>query len=507
MKIAGTVEAGANLVSGSSRYEILSQEQTENDITYMYYYIEKDVIISSEIEVTSVNDIDKIYQSEISNTDNINIYGRGIFTTEITISYNVSSDEEDADKYQNLSRDFTIKTDKNNLATIPKGTSMVLVYNGNYYTYYVDTDTTIVSLSNFKDNTGIAFKEVTDLTTAEGVVVEENQTTSLNNYSYSETYRLILDFTNSTDQITAGRYYTVIQINDDGVWLEEEQSEVASNVVQVQNREYSYTYELSQNKYEKNDIVEINGTLNLSATTNEMEQSSKSLYAKVQLLNTNGEIINIPIGAEITINGETTQQIGQSVNKLLIENLSNEAISTNLNISIDMENVLEENSLNIGTYTVNVEFILAENDIMQNIAQGEENIQVELFEYENTDFGIRSEINTTQNKNIQLITSGVEETRVITLNVYSEDISNLYVKISKLEKTDSFTYTETENSKTIITKISDTQTDTISSLSEMQDINITFDSSISSGTYRIYFELYDEYGTKISEDFVGFIVK
>ena len=505
MIVEGTVEDGADLVSGSSKYVILNDVVEEAT----YYYIEKDVVISGEITITSVNVADKIYNGEVTNASDVNIYGYGTYTTEIDIDYSVSTDEETLENYENLSREFVIKSSLDNVATvIPAGTSIVLIYDGEYYFYNAKSDITEVALAEFTNISGESFSEIANIKTADGVTIEENETTELTNYFYTETYRLILDFENSVSQLLSGYYYMAIEISDSEESLEDEETENATNVVQIYNREYSYDYELSKAEYENNETVEISGTLSLSSTPNEEEQSEKDLHAKIELLDSEENVVEIPIGTVISVNENECTVFGQSANSLIIENLSNDEISKSLDISINMKNVISQNLLDAGEYTVKVEFVLAQNGYIENTVQGTETVSIALIIYESGNYGINASVDISENSNMQLIESGTEESKTITLEYNVETLEDVYVKIETLEKTGVFTYEETDESDLISVKIGEAEVLTYS-LEESGNIEITaeFSSKIDVGTYRIYFELYDKYGTKLTEDFVGFIVK
>ena len=444
--------------------------------------------------------MDKVYNSEITRTDDIYIYGHGDVTSDVEIAYSVSNEGDDSEIYTNISRKVVLKNE-DGTAIIPAGTSIVLEYDGTYYFYNVTEDKTEISLTEFTDLSGKSFSEVTDITSADGVETEENEITGLVYYTYSEEYRVIFDFTNSSSQVASGTYYGALQVYYDGEWLESESTDKPTNNIHIYNREYSYNYTLSKEAYINKETIYVNGTVTLGSTENEMEQAQKDLYAKISLIDENGASIDIPEGAVVTINDSTGTSWGGSSYALLYENLQNDELSIDLHFSIDMESVLPQNRLTAGTYNIVVDFVLAYEDMIENTVQAEETVSVPIIVYDPSEYGLSATIDISDDSNVQLIENGVEASKTVTLS-YNGNIDGANVVITKMERTGEFTYEETTNAD----EISISEGSSITSLESTQDITINFSSSIETGTYRIYFELYDSYGNKITEDFVGFIV-
>lgn len=185
-------------------------------------------------------------------------------------------------------------------------------------------------------------------------------------------------------------------------------------------------------------------------------------------------------------------------------------LETDSNFEIDMSHVLKQNQLEHG------EYYLRQLAMLDERVHGVSKIPITIIDYENN-FGLQAKIIDTQSETgetlpadkLQLITKGAQEIRTIDLT-YNGGLINPKVKISVLEKTGDFDYTVTESSKKM--QISSAENLTFTggvaeiNLNATQDFNVVFANTMQEGTYRILFEVYDEFGGKKTEDWANFII-
>jgi len=506
LKVKGNSQAteteaqAVELVSGERKYSILSQKYTEDTgTTYSYYYISKTIIITDYVSIDSISVKDRVYKGTITNNTGITIQNKEIFTSDINLYYELLVDSSGTEKYKNLSRDFTLKIDTEQLVTIPAGTEITMKHNDIYYNYIVESDTTKIPLNKFKDANEIAYSGgFTDLRGVDEVNVDYNEITYSTTYSYEETYRFIVNFSNTKTPISSGIYYTSVNINDNNEWIDEGQEESA-NTIQIQEREYKYNYQLNREEYEGNGRIDITGQLQLSEVTQEVKDTD--LLGRMKLLNNSSEQIDIPIGTIITINGIQYEIYNGTLQSKLVENVSNEEILQTLNISVDMSGVLPQNRLEDSEYKLILELVLSKRNLNQEI------FEIPIIIKNTGNYGIKAELlnlEELKETQLQLIRNDNRE-RTINLQ-YIGELEEPKVKIIALEKTGEFTYEETENSKKIITKLESVSVEQITSLAESQEISIIFEDDIQIGTYRIKFELSDKYNENKQECIINFIV-
>lgn len=500
----------------TGRYTILVKNIEENGEEWSYYYIAGDVTIDDYIKEEIIEAEGKIYIEDIKNAEidkTVYIPNNGSFTTELILTYAMQEDETKTDKYTELTKMLVIKDKSENTVTVPKGTEIVMIQNGVYYSYIVEEDIAEINLSNFKKiSDGTIYPSIfniTDNETNPNISVSTNEVTGYNTYDYEEIFRFIINFSNCISYVADGGYYVAINIADGGTSIGEEQEENAKNMLQIVSRSYIYNGQVDKEKYEQDGIININGTLTLSQMNKNIAiKEGTELGARLKLVGENGEEVEIPEGSKITINGVDIDYLQNGVAEArIIESLTNSAVTKDLNITIDMSGVLEKNVLPVGTYTLEIDLKEKEENLIKSVAQNTAEIPIEIINYD-TISAIKAEVidnGEYEENKLQLIQSGEAEERTIKLE-YEGNLEEPYIKITMLEKTGEFTYEATKNSSNILSKIEGLEVTESTIDSAGKEITISFGDNVSVGTYRVLFELYDKYGSKKTESIVNFIV-
>ena len=216
----------------------------------------------------------------------------------------------------------------------------------------------------------------------------------------------------------------------------------------------------------------------------------------IKIYNAEGKQVDIPIGSEITLNGNTCTIVNGTTQCKFLDNCTDSGTSYNFDFKMDMKNVLEQNQLLAGNYKIKFAYAFAQNDLLNGNIAGWIDVPLTIIDYSDN-YGIDVSIDNSENlaeDKLQLITKGKEEVRIIHTNC-SGQLENPFVKVSVVEKTSDFDYSATENSKKI----------TVNDNGD-GSYKVAFSDSLDVGTYRVIFELFDKYGNKMSENFANFIV-
>ena len=510
MKVAGVAQTEQAVISGEIKYDILEASKEETNTGYIHYYIEKDIEIVTSIDPTSISISGRKYLEEIENDKDVNILNNGIFSTDIKIDFNVATDTSNIDKYKNITREFMLKKDRTTQVALPNGTEILMIVDGKYYSYILTEDKDKIKLSEFKDIEGNNYKEISDFSNAVEVEKSINEITKEATYKLNEDFRFIINFENSKTKIAKGTYYPMINILDLGTWLNEEQTDAAKNTVQIINsREYSFDGSADRETYINKGVINIDGKINVSSALDLDIDENTDLYAKLSIVDSQGKRVDIPNETKISLN-DATYKITDGIAYLkFIDNITNNEISRDANIKIDMTDLMEQEKLSNGNYKFVLEFILSQNESMKNVVQAKSEIA---FKIENIDvdkYGLKVElINDTDipGDRIQLIENSKEQQRAIKLNYIKGEIENGKAKIKILEKTGEFEYENITNSSKIKVKSSNQEITEIANLANAQQLQLNFAKGVGKGTYRVVFELYDDYGNKITETYLNFIV-
>lgn len=508
LKVAGSVPTEQALVSGDSKYVILEASPEETSTKYTYYYIAGDVTITSAITSSSTNIAGRKYLKTIDNSNSAIILEDGIFSSNIDIAYEVSQDVENPNKYKNITREFVLKKDKTTFATIPSGTEILLINDGKYYSYIVNEETQKIALTEFKNSEGRKYDEITNFDTSEKVQKTKNQTNGLSEYILNESFRFIVNFENTA--MTLGVYYPMINVSDAGVWLEDVQTDTANNI-EIKTRSYSLEASLNKNEYENSGIVDVIATANLSGVVDLNIEDNTALYTKLKLIKDNKEQ-KIPVGTRIVVNDTDNYEASNGVLLIkLIDNLTNQKITQVAKITLDMSNVLEQNRLDMGEYTLKLEGILSKNGSLQNKNICKTTVPFTMITHvkQNANYGLKAEVINNQDltvDTVQLVENSDAKKRTIKLNYKEGNLKDSKIKIDKIEKIGEFEYQSSSNTAKIKVKSSNVEVFEIANPSETQELEVNFAKGISAGTYRIVFKLYDKYENELTESFVNFIV-
>lgn len=514
MKVKGTSLAtdtespAIELISGEKRYTILSKKIEENSEETSYYYITKTIIITDYVAADSTSAKDRIYNGAIDKSDLIEIKSKESFSSDIILNYELLVDNtlanEDSETYKNLSREFVIKNENQEPITIPAKTEITMKFEDKYYTYVLESDMTNVPLTKFKDDNNLNYSGgFSNL--REEVEGEYNQVTNSTSYIHDETYRFIVNFKNTKSFLSDGRYYSMINVNDNNVWIDENQIESA-NIIYVKNRTYDLNYQLNQSDYIRKDIINLTGNLNIGEFENQAETTN--LYVNMSFLNNDDENVNIPDGSYVTINNTRYYLKNGSITCPLIEGILKDTINQTINLSINMEGVLPQNRLEDGEYKIALNLINEENINTSNVIEKQFKIPFIINDISKNEIGLKANLvdktGFAENAN-QIIRKEENAERTIKLE-YNSNLISPKIKVKALERTSPFTYEETQNSRKISTTLEGNEISEITSILEAQSINLSFGEELEVGTYRIVFELYDRYNRKITETFVNFIV-
>ena len=494
------------IISGEDKYIILQADKDKTSTGYTHYYITNDIVITSTISVTSQSEKGRIYSGDITNTSNVIILNNDSISSKINLNYDVSTNKDTSDKYEHMSRKFVIKEDKSSNVTIPAGTEITMIINDTYYFYNVSSNSTEIPLSNFKTSSGNNYNEITDFSTSDSVTRTSSEVAKTHNYKLDETFRFIVNFENTITPIESKTYYPSINVFDNSKWLSEDQNDSATNVVQTKNRKYSSTLSSQKEKYLNSENISINGKITIDELKDIDIADGTDLYAKVSLQNSNNQNVDIPFGTIIKVN-DTNYDVQNGVaNIKIIEGLNNKAQTSNLNITINNENVFSQYELTKGTYNLIFDLYTSSGDETKSENQ-QIIIPINIVELEdNANYGLNAEITNSniQTDKLQLIeNTGIQE-RTINLK-YQGTIENAKIKIKTLEKTGSFEYSETSDSKKIKVLSSGTEINELSNLSSSNNLTIKFPKGLNEGTYRIVFELYDSNDNKITQTYLNFI--
>ena len=509
IKVSNEVPEVQGVISGEEdKYHILQDE----DGNYTCFYIEKDVEITSEIVPTSISIKDRYFSEKMTNENNVVIGNKDIFTTNVSINYDVMEDKSDPTRYRNITRKFVIKINKENSATLPSGTEILMINSGKYYSYILSEDKTEIDIADFKDIDGNNFAEITDFANDDNITKKVNEVTLIESYKLNENFRFVINFANSKTSIAEGTYYPMIDIYDNGTWIKKEQNDTAVNTVQIKARNYTAELNSYKHEYKNNDKIDLTMTVNISEVSDLNITENTDVYLRLGLEDSNGQKVNIPSVAKVTANGENYEIVDGMTLIKLVDNMTNKAISKNISITIDMSNILDEYSLDAGNYNVKAKILISENDSIKHNVQAEATTSVSIVQKEkSSDYGIRAELLEYQNiakDKIQLIGDDAEVIRHIRLMTDTENLKNVKVKIKKLERVSEFEYEETSVANKIKIETANEQEVTeIDTPIKDQTYIVVFKEGMRHGTYRIVFELYNSNDEKLTESFVNFILK
>ena len=526
--VLGTDESnGSGMISGESeKYTILNNPKKEYTIDgniqkTSIYYIAETVTANKGITEKINNIEDKVFTSEINNTEEVYILKNGSFSSQLKVEYSMIRRKNSNDEWE-FTDDMSMKNirryiylSSNNASTkLPKGTKITMIINGKYYSYNIPenfgTDEYWNNISKelgvtenleyqiplymFKDSNGNNYLETTNLQDKMNLNIEQIS----NILTYQESFRFIFDFSSCSDFPTEGSNEIILNLMDyredsikDNVYIEYEQN----NIIKIEDRNYKIETTLKHES--ENQIVPFDFKIRFSADeiskVNKSEQN-KQLKIRISLLNENLEKIKLPKGTIIIIDGNKNDITNDEIVYTLIDSLQTTSYDKTINLQIDMSNVSDGDLIGNGKYNLRIDAYLAENDILlgnNSIISSKTE-----FEFKKADgYGIK--VSTTDT---QLITK-LEESRTINITAQIGTLENgAYINIKTLRRQDEFKYVEVVDT----TSAESQQVALANTTSSLMPFSVVIFKD--EGIYRYVYQLCDKYGNVITEDFINFIV-
>ena len=511
LKVGGTAPEEIALVSGENNKYVIMQAnkktvQEEVGENYIYYYIANDVTIENNITIETNSIENRKYKEEVTNTEEVKILDKGIFTTENKISYYLTNDAYNKKDYTKITRKLKMisNTEVDKEVIIPKGTEVTMIENGEYYYYIVESENiTEISLSEFKKSSNNSkYNELKDITNTDIVEKTTNEVTGTTSYLFKENYKFIFNFEN-TKGIKVDRYYPSLEVYYGETTFGNEKKDVANNIVDIQKREYTINLTKDRDYYENNSLIKLEGNLEIGSLKENTYLKSQNLYLKLELKDTDNNVVKIPEGTKVTINNSNYEVKKGHVIVNILNNLGTASVNKKLDIRIDMTGVLKQDRISKGEYKISVEY-LNEREYEEIVEQ-----EISVIEKQEGSYGIKAVVNAqegVEDEELQIIKNEEETTRNIKIEYENaSELKNMKIKIKAIERTGEFEYQETTNSKNKIT-LEKTEININETNEGEQDIKVTFQKGISKGTYRIQAELRDEYDNIKTMDYVNFIV-
>lgn len=562
------------MVSGNKRkYEIKNKTNVDyavSDSTTQkasIYYIEDTIKIPGYATEKISNEKGRIFASEITNSDDVYILDNGAFSSQIGIDYNMIRQKDETGNWKLINdtemknlRRYLYITGKDEAMRVPAGTVITMIVNNEYYTYkvpenygtqefwnsisadskYLDLGSSIAeNLGNeipvclFTDANGKNYEEVKNI--QEKMDVNEDSTENI--CTVPETYKFIIDFSNCTNLTTEelqeilGTHEVVFDIWDYKVdsknnIIQEEtfKDKKYSNDVHIESRKYKAEYE--------NNIINVttkgNITTNIVFTANEMSTANtsdigKKIVLKITINNQNEEVVTIPTGTIIKINGTQYSVQDDEILYTVVDSIGTGEYNEKAELQIDMSNVEDELKLANDTYRLKVEAYVASSENGKDVLLGNypmATVKQDFVIGSASGYGIMATINEKASSGsskidktipMQIITE-LGTTRVVNVTYQRGSLEeNIYIKAKTYKKNDDENYEELEQnfvakdtiseSKSLIGKTSGNYTpETVKS-------EVAFANGIEKGTYRIEYSLCDSNGDTIAKDFINFIVK
>lgn len=508
LKVGGNSPNKIAIVSGEpSKYVIKeADKETVNNLkgeNYTYFYISEDVSVDNSIDISSSSEYGRNYVSDISNKKNVYMLNNDIFTTDLDVKYYLTSDVSNASDYTNVNRKLVLVSNTTNKSVdIPKGTEIVMKTKDGYYFYNVDKNNiSQISLNDFKNEFGKSFEEVINFETSDSVIKTVNEINGTTSYSLNESYKFIFNF-NNTNGISNDSYYPSLEILSETNSFSKVKNDIATNVVNVESRDYELSLKCNKDFYENNGLIKLNGSLKLSSLNSDTKGISKKLIFRLRLKDKDDNYIDIPEGSILNIDGKYYLVKNGVIDFNALSDVNSSAINSDINLSLDMKNVLPQDYLVPGDYSLVFEYL--SGNIHHEILKLNTNLISS-----NDNFGLKvvaNAIDDISDDKLKVIKSGMNVSRNIMLSFYNgSELNDMNIKVKAVERTAPFVYSETKNTSNNIV-ISNNNITTGAKKEMTNIINVKFKGTLAKGTYRIVFELYDNAGNYKTSDYVNFIV-
>lgn len=486
------------LYSIDSRYTIL--EATESTGAKIFY-TEPDVKINEKLENEILNAEGKHYTDDIATwtTEDCYVVDNASFSTNCNINMEFMDDSLAPEKYENITRKLALYTGET-IAELPIGTNIVMVAeDGKLYQYRVTTSLPEIELSSFKEmeNTINPYNEIQNVKEAATIVGgnELNKT-----YQFNETFRFILDFSESKPEtrLPRGPYNLLLNYYDASKAMTELVSK-AQNVIRIENiRNYDLTYETDREEYEQTSIINID--LNIKSNYHILWDTTipRDLVAMISIKGVDGNVVELVENYNLYIDNSAVTHTNSNALYTVVDTLGKEAFEKQNKLKVDMSKLNSNELLKAGENKIVLDYYISNAGVLEEKVATYE-IPIKIIKY-----NFCSLVSTVKSANgitgkdllaINLSATAPEKTRTIEMS-YIGDLIEPKVEI-KLQRKNGENYINLANTVT---------TTLHSNLQSTQTITADF-SSLTPGTYRLNFYLQDKYGTEKAQEALLFECK
>ena len=485
MRIYGEdTSGGTALYSIDSTYTIIHGTETSGA---GIYYIENDVYITETTANKIINTAGKHYTDDSStwSEEDFYIVNTGVFSTNCDIQVSYLDDGSLGNKYENVSRKIAIYTG-DTIVTMPKDTNVVMVVDGELYKYRTKTDLTEIPIVDFvkmEDET-INFAEVSNIR-AVATLIGGNELKK--SYEYKEVFRFIIDFSECQEDtlLSRGPYNLIINYYDS-----DEKAEVLSkstNVIKIEEpRKYNTTITFDRDWYEQRVKMDIK-MITKSEYYILFDEADKeqALVAVLTIKNKDGEYQALSDNLIVYVNNIKTTHTNGNITFKVSSGLVQEAFTKMQNIIMDMSALSEEEFLDIGNNTLSINYYTAKDNVLEKkVGCNEITFQIIKY-YEYSLYGVVISENGLQGAELLNVNRSEDNSRTIQIN-YKGDLIEPYVEVI-VQRYNGSNYVDITNS------ITNTKYDITGNTYNIEAI---FGNELSSGRYKVIFNLYDKYGEK-----------
>ena len=497
------------LSSTDSLYEILTQLKNGK----AYYYIAETIRISDFIEEDLINIADKIYTEDISNPENVYILGNDAFSTKVGIVYSLYDDGTKDGLFSNIKHSVTLESG-NRTEIFPLNSKIVMIKDGKYY-YFTVTSAGVNNIpfeafKSFDDDS--AFVDGFDLYSIEDPnYVSTNPITHVVSYNYPEEYRFIVDFTECDSPLVEENIMFKVNFMENDELID---VNLTTNLINLYNRQFTYDGEVESDYVISGGHEIITGSINISNVDNKVSVIEKGLFGLVELFDSNGNIIDIPKGTIIDVNGNEFLASNTNVFKVFDGVLTDSEFNEDLTIKLDMSNVIPSEQLINGNYKLIINLLTGNGNVPMPTIKDSLEISFRVLNHDDlkgevglkTSLLLDSLVPTDKQKldKYQIIDYKNTESRNIEIKYDAvPELVGGYISVVALKKVDNFEYGTISkgNVEFNLATIDITNTSDFT-----KTVKATFSDNLDEGTYRIYTRLYSKDGLLITQDLVNVIV-
>lgn len=473
---------GTALYSDDEKYEII--HSTEDGTGASIYFIASDVLITETIVTNIINADGKHYTDDSSQwpSEDFYVINSGTFSTDCEIKIAFLDDGELGDLYKDISRSLVMYTG-DILTTLPTGTNIVMIINDEYYSYRTTENTSEISLESFEkmDDETAKYKEVSNIR-RNATLVGGNELKK--SYEYNETFRFIVDFSEAKEEelLKMGPYNLILKFHDAGAVSESKADSV--NTIRIEEpRKYNLEYSFDREWYESDSVIDVDLTMTSEYyILFDQSHTSKELTALISVKDKNGEYVTFTDAIQFYIDNTEINHTNGNAQYDVLSGLTQTRMEVKNNLKIDMTKVIPVELLSPGENTICIDYYISKDGVLEEQVEAYElKIQIVKFNDYSLYSVVKSE-NGKAGKELLNVNRNEDNSRIIQIN-YIGDLIDPYVGVVLQNKVGD-TFETMTNSVT-------QETYTISE--NIQEIDAIFGSALSSGTYRMNFELYDKY--------------